>query len=190
VLEQVAQVFAGQQAHPARARVADHRQLEVDQRRAAVLGHQPVGLLGQVVMGHAAPVQLLQQAPRSTEPGQVAPRRALVHRIAGHEAAVEMATIPVQQLRHVGHALDMAQRACFAAGQPPRRHAQPQRRCAQVAAYEGALRPLHEQDAAEAVGLQGMRWSVGRVRHAPILGDGAGCKRSPSRWEPVTFTPL
>ena len=70
------------------------------------------------------------------------------------------------------------------------RQAQPQRRGAQVTAYEGAGRPFHTEDATEAVGLQSMWWRVWRMRHGPILGDGAGCKRSPSGWEPVTFTPL
>src|SRR5690606_24305800 len=50
VLEQVAQVLARQEPHPARARVADHGQLEIDDAGAAVLEHQPVGLLGQVVV--------------------------------------------------------------------------------------------------------------------------------------------
>src|SRR5690606_33316885 len=89
VLEQVAQVFARQQAHPARARVAHHRQLEIDDARPPVFQYQPVGLLGQVVVGHAAPVQLLQLAAGGAEVGQVAARRALVHGRAFHVAAVQ-----------------------------------------------------------------------------------------------------
>ncbi|KAG1538241.1 hypothetical protein G6F50_014702 [Rhizopus delemar] len=124
------------------------------------------------------------------EPGHVAAGWTLVHRIARHEAAVEVAAIPGQQLRYVRHAMDVLQRACFAACQPPRRQPQPQRRGAQIAAHERAIGAFHKEDATEAVGLQGRRWSVWRMRHGPILGDGAGCKRSRSGWEPVTFTPL
>src|SRR5690606_1676710 len=58
VLEQVAQVLAGEQAHPARARVAAGGELEVDDRRGAIIEHQPVGFLGQVIVRKAAPVQL------------------------------------------------------------------------------------------------------------------------------------
>ncbi|MNT22332.1 hypothetical protein D3C72_1577130 [compost metagenome] len=141
-------------------------------------------------MGHTASMQLLQQATRGAEPGHITARRALVHRITGHEAAVEMAASPVQQLRHVGHAVDVLQRARFAPRQPPCRQPQPQRRGPQIAAHEGAFWALHEEDPAKAVGLQCMRLCVVGYRHGDILGDGVGCKRSPSGWEPVTFTPL
>src|SRR5690606_24163072 len=53
VLEQVAQVLTGEQTHPARTRVAAGRELEVDDRRRAVIEYQPVGFLGQVVMRKA-----------------------------------------------------------------------------------------------------------------------------------------
>src|SRR5690554_3943335 len=72
VLEQVSQVLARQQPHPARARVADHGQLEIDDPGASALQHQPVGLLGQVVVGHATAVQLLQPAPGRAEVREVA----------------------------------------------------------------------------------------------------------------------
>ena len=81
-------------------------------------------------MGDAARVQLLQQAARALEIGDVAARRALVHRRAVEIAAIEHAAVPAQQLRRRRHAGDAAQCARLASRQPPRRQAQPQRHMA------------------------------------------------------------
>src|SRR5688572_7070387 len=99
VLEQMAQVLARQQSHPARARVAAGGELEIDDGGAAVDQHQPVGLLGQVVVGEPAPVQLLQQASRMAEVSHIPSWRTLVHRRAVQVAAIEPASVPSQQLR-------------------------------------------------------------------------------------------
>src|SRR5690606_29420179 len=171
VLEQVAQVLAVQQPHPARARVAAAGELEVDDRGASVLQHQPVGFLGQVVVGDAAAMQLLQQSPCGVEPGRVATRRPLVHRRARHVAAVEAAPVPGQQLRHVGHAVNGAQRQRLAAGQPPGGQAQPDRHVRQVAAHERAARSAHQRDAAEAVGLERVDLGGGVAVHRDSVGE-------------------
>src|SRR5690606_3671012 len=191
VLEQVAQVLSEQQPHPARARMAAAGELEVDQRRAAVLEHQPVGLLGQVVVGDAAPVQLLQQAARAAEIRQVAARRALVHRRALHVAAVEPASVPAQQLRHVGHPGDRLQRQRLAPGQPPGRKTQPGGHVHQVAAHEFAVGAAHQRDAAEAVGLQCAGFDGGVRFHGRSVGErsGGGChnRQMESGWFDATL---
>ena len=97
MLEQVAQVLAREQAHPARARPGD-RELEIGEPGRTVREHQPVRFLGEVVVGDAGAVQALQQAVRVAEPGRVAARRALVHGRAVEVAAIEHASVPAQQL--------------------------------------------------------------------------------------------
>ncbi|SOT97184.1 hypothetical protein LMG19146_00892 [Xanthomonas arboricola pv. fragariae] len=154
VLEQVTQILACKQTHPGRARIAAYRQLEVDHRRAAVVLHQPVGFLGQIVVRHPAAVQLLQQPARAAEVGQIAARRALVHRIAGQIAAIQMASVPVQQTRCPRQAIELAQGQGFAPRQPPGHTAQQPRRRAQVAPHEQAIGVADQQDAPEGIGLQ------------------------------------
>ncbi|MNV53505.1 hypothetical protein D3C71_1456590 [compost metagenome] len=166
----MAQILARQQPHPARTRVADHRQLEIDQRRRAVFAHQPIGLLGQVVVCDAVAMHLLQQPSRRAEVGQIAMRRTLVHGVTGHETAVQPAPVPAQQPRRGRHAIQMRQRARLTPCQPPRRQPQPPGRGLQITAYEAMAVLFHQQDAAETVGFEGGRRGIGRACHAAILG--------------------
>ncbi|MNV35751.1 hypothetical protein D3C71_1272070 [compost metagenome] len=64
----------------------------------------------------------------------------------------------------------MRQRACLAAGQPPGRQPQPPRGGLQVATDETLAVLLDQQNAAEAVGLEGVRSGIGGGRHRLILG--------------------
>ena len=129
-----------------------HGQLEIDQRRAAVGRHQPVGFLGEIVVDDVGRVQAPHQARRGAEIGRIA-RSGELHGRALDPAARQA---PGTKSSDAGDALDAIaqrqprERAVFAAHEVAREPRVPRAARAGIAHHGVA----DARDGAEDVGLE------------------------------------
>ena len=154
MLEQVADILAAQDPEQVSATRGDERELEIDERRPPVRCHEPVRLLGQVVVRHTARVQPAQQMQSLAVVLRVGGACEL-HGLPLDPGSFDLAPRRAQQSGDAVEACEGLECPALAAGQMPRQPGQPPARRAGVAHDPFlALRGFEQRHGAEEILLE------------------------------------
>ena len=153
VFEQVTQVLARQHPENRAALRRAPGELEIHQRGRPVGCDQPVGLLGEVIVGNPRPVQAAQQRQCLAVVARIE-RPCLLHRLACYPAALKHRPVPAEQGGYPVHPVCTQQGAGFAARQPARDGAGPHSGRRGVAPYPLLFVVLDPHDPAKQIGFE------------------------------------
>jgi hypothetical protein len=112
VLQQMSKIFPRQPSKQPTATSSGPGDLEIHQRRRTVLPHQPVRLLGQIVVHNAVPVQPREKAQRIAVIAAIV-RLRLLHWRACDISAKQLAAVPPKQDRDALYRIEPMQRPRF-----------------------------------------------------------------------------